>query len=142
VICIILGCNSPVILRPLGGTTYRLVGDSFVYGLNDAQALLGKLPDGWRVQVFDHPEQDFRIEHRFYNEKTTELTAHDPRLENDPAWQRVPVSGIGRVLEGNDPLIVDFFRNKATGEIINSDPRLRPEVLERRGVETEWFTII
>lgn len=42
-------------------------------------------------------------------------------------------------MDGDDPTNYDFFRNKETGELINYDPRLEPEKLEKRGVKLEWF---
>jgi hypothetical protein len=142
VICVIPGCNSPVVLRETDDGNFRLVGSSFVYGLNDAQALLGSLKHPWRVQIFDHPEQDFRIEHRYYNRETRELTVSDPRLEDHPEWERVSLEDLGRPLIGDDPIILEFFKNKKTGEIMNSDPKLLPEALEARGVDLQWFTIV
>lgn len=131
----------PVVLRPLDDEVYSLVGDCFVYGLNDGQALLGALPHPWRVQVFDHPEQDFRIEHKYYNGQTRELTTSDPRLEAHPEWERVPFEDLERALTGDDPLVVEFFKNKTSGEVMNSDPRLLPDELECRGVKLRWFSI-
>ncbi|CAM1506381.1 Fc.00g060220.m01.CDS01 [Cosmosporella sp. VM-42] len=141
VICVIPGCNVPVVLRSLDSGRYNLVGDSFVYGLNDAQALLGRLPSPWRVQIFDHPEQDFRIEHRYFNEETKELTASDPRLEENIDWERVSPQELGRTLTGDDPLIIDFFRHKDTGDLVNSDPRLLPATLRKQGVNLEWLIL-
>ncbi|KAK1242546.1 hypothetical protein MKX08_005358 [Trichoderma sp. CBMAI-0020] len=141
-ICVIPGCNSPVVLRQTRDGNFRLVGSSFVYGLNDGQTLLGSLNHPWRVQIFDHPDQDFRIEHRYYNQETRELAVSDPRLEDHPDWERVSLEDLGRPLIGDDPIILEFFKNKMTGEIINSDPRLLPEALEARGVDLQWFTIV
>lgn len=142
IICVIPGCNSPVVIRETDNGNFRLVGSSFVYGLNDGQALLGRLKSPWRVQIFDHPEQDFRIEHRYYNRETRELTVSDPRLEDHPEWERVSLEDLGRPLIGDDPIILEFFKNKITGGIMNSDPRLLPEALEARGVDLQWFTIV
>ncbi|PNP38003.1 hypothetical protein TGAMA5MH_10102 [Trichoderma gamsii] len=142
IICVIPGCNSPVVIRETDNGNFRLVGSSFVYGLNDGQALLGRLKSPWRVQIFDHPEQDFRIEHRYYNRETRELTVSDPRLEDHPEWERVSLEDLGRPLIGDDPIILKLFKNKITGGIMNSDPRLLPEALEARGVDLQWFTIV
>ncbi|PON26267.1 hypothetical protein TGAM01_v204743 [Trichoderma gamsii] len=142
IICVIPGCNSPVVIRETDNGNFRLVGSSFVYGLNDGQALLGRLKSPWRVQIFDHPEQDFRIEHRYYNRETRELTVSDPRLEDHPEWERVSLEDLGRPLIGDDPIILELFKNKITGGIMNSDPRLLPEALEARGVDLQWFTIV
>lgn len=142
IICVFLGCNVPVVLRPLSDGNYRLVGDAYVNGLEDAQSLLGRLPNPWRVQIFDHPDQEFRIEHRYLNQETGELTASDPRLEDHVEWTRVPLEELGRNLTGDDPLVIDFFRHKSSGRMMNSDPRLLPDALEARGVQLQWFTII
>jgi hypothetical protein len=142
IICVIPGCNSPVVLHPLNDGNFRLVGESFVYGLNDGQTLLGPLQYPWRVQILDHPDQDFRIEHRYYNKETRKTTISDPRLEDHPEWERIPLGELGRTLTGDDPIILEFFKNKITGEIMDSDPRLLPEALQARGVELQWFTII
>ncbi|KAK6446924.1 hypothetical protein FP744_10003174 [Trichoderma asperellum] len=142
IICVIPGCNSPVVLRGTDDGDFRLMGSSFVYGLNDGQALIGSLKYPWRIQIFDHPDQDFRIEHRYYNQKTRELAVSDPRLEDHPEWERVSLEDLGRPLTGDDPIILEFFKNNITGEIMNSDPRLLPEALEARGVDLQWFTIV
>ncbi len=47
-----LGCASPIVLRATSSGKYNVIGESFTYGLNDAMALLGPLPDGWVVQAF------------------------------------------------------------------------------------------
>ncbi|KAM0264110.1 hypothetical protein ACHAQJ_000855 [Trichoderma viride] len=142
IICVIPGCNSPVVLRPTIDGNFQLVGESFVYGLNDGQALLGDLQYPWRVQIFDHPDQDFRIEHRYYNADTGKTTVSDPRLEDHPEWERVSLEDLGRTLTGDDPIILEFFKNKITGEIMDSDPRLLPEALQGREIELQWFTIV
>jgi len=40
------------------------------------------------------------------------------------------------------PSDYNFFRNKDTGELINYDPRLEPENLEKRGVKLERFSLV
>lgn len=40
VICILFGCHVPVILRPEeGGSTYSWIGESYVHGIMDGQAM-------------------------------------------------------------------------------------------------------
>ena len=45
-ICILYGCSVPVILRPCAGNTgsgeayYNLIGDCYLYGMMDGEALL------------------------------------------------------------------------------------------------------
>lgn len=143
IICIFLGCDRPLVLRPLPNGTFLLVGDSFVYGLHDATALLGPLPSPWRIRVHNHPEHDWRHVYQFFNSDTGISTPEDPRLDPvDDRWERVNFEDLGRGLTGDDPEICDFFRNKVTQEIMDSDPRYLPEALRDRGVQLEEFILV
>ena len=48
-ICVILGCDAPMVLRATGLGTYEVVGSAFLHGFQYAEGLLGAVPDG-----FDH----------------------------------------------------------------------------------------
>jgi hypothetical protein len=62
----------------------------------------------------------------------------DPRLGEMPAeWERLEV-----IPSPDDPYYVQRCRNKITGEEINSDPRLLPEELEKRGVKLQTFRLV
>jgi len=87
IICVFLGCEKPVVLRPEPEGHFLLVGDSFVYGLNDTRAFLGPLPKPWIVQIKYHPRTCERFVHYFFNSDTGESTAEDPRLSPDPDWE-------------------------------------------------------
>ncbi|KAK0624112.1 heterokaryon incompatibility protein-domain-containing protein [Immersiella caudata] len=50
-ISVLLGYDSPVILREVSPDSYQAVGSALVYGLHDAIALLGPLPEHWSVRV-------------------------------------------------------------------------------------------
>jgi hypothetical protein len=39
VVCILLGCTVPVILRPTGDGTYWLVGESYIHGFMEGEAI-------------------------------------------------------------------------------------------------------
>ncbi len=129
-------------LRPQPGGAFLLVGSAFVYGLNDARAFLGPLPAPWRVQTSRHPDQAFRTVYRYFNPETGILTAEDPRLKPHPSWERIGLENLGRKLTGEDPQVCDFFRNKLTGEVSNSDPRLGPGELAERGARLEPFVLV
>lgn len=131
-----------MILRPGENGNHHLVGHCFVYDLQDSQSILGPLPSPWRVQIFDHFDQEFRWYPKFFNPESKVLTSEDPRLEPLTEWERIPLEDLGRDLTSEDPLICDFFRNKKDGRIVNSDPRLMPEALEARGVKLETFTLV
>ena len=81
----------------------------------------------------------WRYTYLFYNPTTDELTREDPRLEPHPDWERVEQT---MPLEQDDPEVCDFFRNKRTGEVMDSDPRISPEALEARGVKLRTFAIV
>ncbi|KAK7431767.1 hypothetical protein QQZ08_001707 [Neonectria magnoliae] len=141
VICVILGCDRPLVFRPAPDGTYHFLSHSFVYDLQDSQALLGPLPSPWRVQVFDHFEHEFRHYNYYFNPDTDTLTPEDPRLEALPEWERIPFDKLERRLTGDDPEVLDFFKNTTDGRVVNSDPRMLPESLRKRGVELETFVL-
>ena len=130
-----LGSDSPVVLRRNPRGTLQVVGCAYALGLDDGEALLGKLAHPWKLE-FVHTSI-IGIEKRFVNTSTGTITSEDPRLGPMPEeW------------EGTDQEPADFdshfgpwCRNKLTGEIINSDPRLLPDALRARGVELQTFAL-
>lgn len=92
----------------------------------DAEALLGPVPKPWIIQSFitnGFPEP------KYFN-TAKEIYTEDPRLGNLSAdWERLPDIDIP-----DDRLRCAFFKNVKTGQIINSDPRLFPEALSKRGI--------
>jgi len=139
IIAILLGCSTPLALRPSSREPdhYTVVGECFVYGVQDGNMLLGPLPSPW-VGMAAWAEGDRRVL-RFLNTDTQEVSIEDPRLSVDDleGWERT-----AKLVDGDDPTNYDFFRNKETGELINYDPRLEPEKLEKRGVKLEWFSLV
>lgn len=134
VVAIFLGCSNPLVLRPEQGR-YSVVGESFVYGLDDAVKLLGPLSEPWQV-IYKRISRN-RSLHYFFDPRTGETTREDPRLEPLHKWSRVD-----REPDGDDPINFDFFENEETGIIVNYDPRLEPEALEARGVQLERFVLV
>ena len=47
-ICILLGCQSAMILRPASSSRYQVVGESYVHGLMNGEAFLGPFPGKYR----------------------------------------------------------------------------------------------
>ncbi|KAF5568270.1 heterokaryon incompatibility protein [Fusarium napiforme] len=141
VICVVLGCDFPVILRPCEDNTWKFLSDCYVWDLEATQGLLGPLPAPWQAQLFYDPVAEQRSYSRYHNPETGEFTAEDPRLEPLVGWQRVSVEELGRDLTGDDPEVYDFFRNTEDGRIVDSDPRLEPEALKSRGVKLETFIL-
>ena len=47
-VCVLLGSDSPFLLRPTGNEQYQLVGPCYAHGIMCGEALLGPLPGGFR----------------------------------------------------------------------------------------------
>lgn len=76
--CILPGCRVPMILRPIRERYCLVVGESFVQGLMDAEALLGPLSEDWHIKR--RFTDDGRTMQGFLNLRTEEITKDDPRL--------------------------------------------------------------
>ncbi|KAK9420299.1 putative HET-domain-containing protein [Seiridium unicorne] len=77
-VCILIGCRSPMILRPaIGkGLTFKVIGECYVHGYSYGEALLGPLPPGV-LPVFSRTDSSWK----FTECDTGKLLLHDPRLE-------------------------------------------------------------
>ncbi|KAF2490269.1 HET-domain-containing protein [Lophium mytilinum] len=138
VICVLLGCDNPIFLRPSSHGQFLVVGTGYVHGLSDASVLLGPLPKHWRVQVTDAEfgENNYSLYNSSTNKHVT--MSEDPRLgplEN--GWE-----AIERDRVRGDPGVFEMYRNKITGEEMDSDPRMLPEALKARGVPLQTFQLI
>lgn len=133
VVAILLGCSNPVVLRP-EKAGYSVVGESFIYGLGDAIKLLGPLPEPWRVTSKTLGLETLNF---YLNPRTMETSCEDPRLEPLGGWVR-----FDREPDGDDPIDFAFCEHQETGIVVNYDPRLEPEMLEKMGVQLEWFRLV
>lgn len=130
------GCEVPMLLRPQDDSTFQVISECFINGLNDATSFLGSLPEPWIAQVYNDSTGLF-TKLRFFNPETNVLSDEDPRLDPLPEeWE--PVDDERR---GKDPRIFRCFGNRLTGELVNSDPRLLPQALEARGVKLRTFSL-
>lgn len=83
VICVFLGCDSTILLRPTGIHLYQVVGQSYMPGANTGEALLGPLPEHLRaINHYDDKAQGFYF--AYWNEHVGEVQLEDPRLSNLP----------------------------------------------------------
>ncbi|KAI1262828.1 hypothetical protein F5Y18DRAFT_145109 [Xylariaceae sp. FL1019] len=117
---------------------FHVVGSCYIHGLMDGEALLGPLLPPWFLKVDDLGRKQIRP--YFLNEDTGIRTLDDPRLDNIPLpaeWEPVRF-----LWYRDDPVYCKKFRNKKTGEVINSDPRLSVEALMERGVHVETITLV
>ena len=134
IVCAFLGCSLLMVLRPSASGQFQLVGESYVHGLCDAEALLGPLPNGWKIELdSDKPWPSF------VNTSTGMSTWQDPRLPPLPTgWEGIPHPEIS---SNTNPLFYRFKSNMSN-ESTESDPRLSPNALEARGVKLEKFQLI
>lgn len=140
IVAILLGCVTPVVLRPIHDTDGHLkfswVGECFVYGLHDSMRLLGPFPVPWKGILKSYGGGRSLL--RFQNTKTGEETWQDPRLSPLEEWERF---WWPEKMEQWHPMDPIFLRHRSTGGEITYDPRLEPEHLEARGVDLTWFTL-
>jgi hypothetical protein len=107
-----------------------------MHGLSDAEPLLGPLRDPWRFQV--KVGGTGGRAYYFHNPVTNEDRMLDPRLEPLPSeWEPCEAEESSDEAER-----VAWFRNKDTGETLNSDPRMLPEALESRGVDVRKIQLV
>jgi hypothetical protein len=149
ILVILLGFWLPIVLRPTLSGQFEVVGDAYVHGLCNGEAILGPFSPKWIFQVLETHQWSYW--ETFLNEETGKRTGLDPRLGPLPeGWEGIQLleddipnpnlfrdNDTGRVI----PLFTSF-RNTATGEVTKFDPRLSKEVLEARGVPLRTFELI
>ena len=125
-----------MLLRPHGSGKYQVVGPCYIHGLADSEALLGPLVDPWTAQI--KPGTGGISTPCYFDKAAEVVTLEDPRLGPVPdGWEL-----LDRHRTPDDPVVLTHFRNKFTGEHINSDPRLFSEVLRARGVHLEIVQLV
>ncbi|KFA53741.1 hypothetical protein S40293_01691 [Stachybotrys chartarum IBT 40293] len=135
-ICVLLGCESPIVLRQTTSGRYHVVGEAYVHGLQDGQAFLGPLEEQWSVHAVIN-NSNRQASCRFTNTNTAEIVDHDPRLPPLPEqWELSSDNTHG------DPATTRTFNHKSTGLKLNSDPRLTPGALKSRRVSLEEFVLV
>jgi hypothetical protein len=78
---VILGSSLPLVLRSLDSGRYKVIGACYICGLNDGEAVLGPMPQGYRfVQTWDG---EGYVE-GFMNIDSSEVLKEDPRLQPWP----------------------------------------------------------
>ena len=136
-ICVLLGSRTPLLLRPAPHHEgqFQLVGDCYVAGLVDGEALLGPLPDLWKFGGVDQSEN------RVYMCEGQESTLEDPRLGPLPHGWQIRYDG-GKKKDKHGNLCDLFFLDKGSGKETWVDPRLTKDNLIERGVDVKEFILI
>ncbi|KAI0147470.1 HET-domain-containing protein [Xylariaceae sp. FL1272] len=80
-ICVLSGCKVPMVLRPQKDGTYIVVGECFVLGLTQGEAMLGPLPD--QVRVVEGYNKNRRVP-VYCDKRSGMISFEDPRLVRLP----------------------------------------------------------
>lgn len=132
--CVIFGCQSLLILRPNDANNYRVVGECYVDGFMDGEALLGALPSNWQ-RVYRHFPDLGQSYDGLMNTQTGYFQIEDPRLGPLPTgW---------RIADHREKHAYNKFSNEQIGVLDTSyDPRLSPEALKARGVNLQEIRLV
>jgi hypothetical protein len=88
-VCVILGCGTPMALRPLGNGRFLVIGECFVPGINYGEALLGLLPPNLQYVRIGDAEIDGSCYFRLLDLSTGSISSKDPRLDKHLATIKV-----------------------------------------------------
>ena len=132
-VCTLLGCQSPLILRPCGDGSHKVVGECYIDGFMDGAACLGPLPSNWQL-VERYFEEYSTYYDAYFNQQTREFHIEDPRLGPLPAgWY---------ISDHDEKDAYNIYANRETREETEFDPRMTPEALTARGVELREFQLV
>ena len=128
-ICILLGCNTPMVIRADSNGRYKIIGESYVSGLSRNEAFLGPLPGGYKCVSQRDAESDAYY-WVFQDSETGKIQVGDPRLgtELPSGWQRA--TDVQEQWES-------FSHDSAPDTWTHFDPRLTKSELLKRGVPLE-----
>ncbi|KAH6959459.1 heterokaryon incompatibility protein-domain-containing protein [Fusarium avenaceum] len=136
IMCVLLGTNVPLILRPTPGDQFHLVGECCIHGLHDGIGILGPLPSGWSVQA--HFDSSGQAKYSYYDGHRGVSTETDPRLPPLPSrFQKREF-----IRNTDDPIVAECFEDLQTGDLIKHDPRMTSNALRGRGCNIISFSII
>ena len=140
-VCVLAGCTSCMLLRPAGEQQWTVVGECYVPGLMEGEALAGPFPKGFRcVKFLRRCTGDWTS--GFQSTVTGEVQEEDPRFE----VSEYPDVGAG--------ISIDYWSNsrnrwrsrvhkiKCVSDLRRLEHPWREENLLRRGVELRDFDLI
>ncbi|KAL8712369.1 MAG: hypothetical protein Q9225_006954 [Loekoesia sp. 1 TL-2023] len=130
VVAIILGCQTPMVLRPRKNRGHVVVGECYVQGLMEGEAFLGPLP-GNGLRAYRFVDGSSTSYDAFIDRENETLQIEDPRLGALPQ---------GWIKQDHDMQhVCDLFRNVAEGWASSHDPRMTLQALRERGIKFEDF---
>ena len=116
-VCVLLGSDAPLLLRPTEDKQYQLVGPCYTHGIMSGEALLGPLPGDYH-SVFHFQSGFYSYTRAFYSPEKSKIRWNDPRLPYEPVYD---ISG-------------DWLEEEQGA--------LTSEALKKRGVHMEIFELI
>ena len=132
-VCTILGCQSPLILRPCGDGFHKVVGECYIDGFMDGAACLGPLPSNWQM-VERYFEEYSTYYDAYFNQQTGEFHIEDPR--------RGPLPAGWYIFDYKMKNAYNVYANDEIGERNWCDPRMRPEALKARGADVREYRLV
>lgn len=133
-LCIVLGCQSPLVLRAKEFGIYTVVGECYLDGVTDGAGLLGKLPSNW--QRVDRYDRDTKGNYdAFVNRDASIVQVEDPRLGPLPlGW---------RIANHRYKHLYNRYTNEAAGiRKSKFDPRMSSEALKARGIDLQEYRLV
>jgi hypothetical protein len=79
IVCMILGCQTPLVLREIRQACYQVVGECYMDGIMDGELIFGSLPENYRYELQLH-RKDGLWYNKWINTTTGDVEDHDPRL--------------------------------------------------------------
>jgi hypothetical protein len=123
-VCILPGCGTPLVVRLSGSdsTQYQVVGPCYIDCMMTGEALLGPMPDHFRMVA--KIDGELNQEPTFYDERFSKIQSEDPR------WQLV--------------LGEDYKERFAITDVrsLEQKRQLAHEVMKARKVETVWLDFV
>lgn len=121
-IWVVLGCNSPMIMRPTGSDdTFSLISGCYTCGVNNAEAVLGSLPEStYRLEKWDEELQIWTL--AFMDHATGISSLIDPRVSQ---------LGVDTT---------EYLRETSQG--MDAALEMSPETLKRHGVTVRNIDLV
>lgn len=110
-VCVVLGCDATLLLRPTGDSQYQVVGECYTHRCMNGEALLGPIPHPYSpVRLFDEGSRSRYA--TFMNTETGETEDNDPRLKRylETAGTSVDPELQSRI-QSNSGLTAEDFRS-------------------------------
>lgn len=134
ILVVLLGCSTPMILRPTGQNQFLVVGQAYCHGYMAGEAFLGPLP-----HPFEYVNnQNGEYYNGYINSETGACQAEDPRLNE----LELPV-GLRRMSWRDEHFQTWFVNDELGKEMVSpQDPRISLELFRERGVEIREFELV